>query len=88
MGQDPEKYTAAGQVLFTYSHVNARAVIKKGSAPGTVRFDNGQPCCTCVHNRYMDEEERDFLAERIALALNMVRGLTNPQIAELSCNKK
>ena len=42
----------------------------------TVRFDNGEPCCTCTYNYKMTEPEKASLARRIAAALNATRHMS------------
>jgi len=39
----------------------------------TVRFDDGQACCTCTYNYSMTDEEKQALARRITAALNATR---------------
>lgn len=50
----------------------------------TVRFDDGQPCCTCTYNYSMTDGEKQALARRIAAAINLTRHLKLEELEALA----
>lgn len=54
----------------------------------TLRFENGEPCCTTTYNKNMPPEQRNALARRIAAALNLTRHLRTEQMEEMIANRQ
>jgi hypothetical protein len=66
--------------LKRVGHIVNGEVTMKDSVGVTGRFVDGGACFTCTYNYKMPHDEKAYLARRIVLALNTVRGLTNDQL--------
>lgn len=77
-------FTRAVDRLCLNNRVQPKDRDRRG-ASATLRFTNGEACCTSTYNYRMHTEERAALARRIAAALNATRHLTTEQL-ELMAN--
>lgn len=64
-----------------------KAVVMGGYKRSTVRFTDGDPCCTSTYNHRMDDEEKELMARRIAAALNATRHMTLGELERMALER-